>query len=461
MSNSLTSVKQINGKRIWYNDTYTDENVYNSICTAKARLLLKHPFWGFMGLDLVLIESPIADIDTLATDGYHIFYSAKFISGLTLEELEFAVCHEIYHCIFGHTSGKDKVQRKHADWVAKLWNKACDFVINFDLVDAGVGGTTIKYGKHHIGDIQICYDAKYKGMSAEEVYFDLVENDDDDESETLDQHIEIEISDDSDQSGDSDDGGTEGSTGGSDGDGSGSIKVTMTAAEYGAEKARWQTTAEQAVANAMQSSQTAGSIPAHLKRLIGDLHKPKISWPVVLRKFVSQIRSTGYSWTRPAKNSYGAAVLPSFRRSIDKLEIAVAFDTSGSVGSDALNKFISEFFGILKGYQSYSIHAFCFEGSVNESTYMKIESFDGDAQKNLAAYVEKVSGGGGTSFQSVWDFMRYKKIKPKGLVLFTDGYPCSDDYTKEYNYCPTLFLTVGNRNNWKAPFGVSLQYESV
>jgi hypothetical protein len=65
------SVTKLNGHRIWYNDTYENVDVYNDMCTAKTRLLLKHPFWGFMGLDLVMIETPTKDIKTLATDGYH------------------------------------------------------------------------------------------------------------------------------------------------------------------------------------------------------------------------------------------------------------------------------------------------------------------------------------------------------------------------------------------------------
>jgi len=117
--------------------------------------------------------------------------------------------------------------------------------------------------------------------------------------------------------------------------------------------------------------------------------------------------------------------------------------------------------GIMEGYQSYTIHAFCFEGNVNESTYMQIESFDGDAETNLMAYAEKITGGGGTMFQSVWDFMKSKSIKPRGLVMFTDGYPCDSSWANEGEYCPSLFITCGNKNNWESPFGVTVEYESA
>jgi len=402
-----------------------------------------------MGLDLVMIETPTPDIKTLATDGYHILYSPDFIAQLSIDEIEFTIAHEIYHCIFCHTNGEGKAQRKCDDWDSKIWNRACDYVINYDLVDSKIGTTTVIDKNHHVGPIQICYDEKYKDMSAEQVYFDLIENGDPSGGELLDVHIEFNII--------------------PDGEGSGSpsvekmdggIKITMTASEYAAEAARWQEIGELAMANVANSSQGAGSVPAHLARMIGNLVKPVIKWPVLLRKFVTKIRSTGYNWTVPSKNTYGSAIIPSFRTNDNNLTIAVAIDTSGSVGNEALDKFVSELLGILKSYRSYTIHAFCFEGDVDESTYMEIKSFDGDPKKNLMSYASKISGGGGTNFHTVWKFMKRKKIRPRGLVFFTDGYPCDSSWKQESKYCPTMFITVGNQNNWKAPFGATIEYES-
>ena len=144
---AFVDIQQVSGKRRWYKDSYQDENAYNTICTAKARLLMMHPFWGFLGLNLVLVEAPSEHIDTLATDGYHIFYSATFVNQLSTDEATFGVAHEIYHCIFGHTGGYGKVQRMDETWDADLWNKACDYVINYDLVSAGIGNAPIKNGK--------------------------------------------------------------------------------------------------------------------------------------------------------------------------------------------------------------------------------------------------------------------------------------------------------------------------
>lgn len=478
----LKSTEEINGKRKWYHDRYYDTKIYERICSAKTRLLLQHPFWGYMGLDLVLVEAPRDQVYTLATDGYHIFYAADFLKLLSIDEMEFSVAHEIYHCIFGHTMGEGKVQRKQEDWDSDLWNRACDYVINLDLVNSRIGAPKMVDGKYHIGDIQICYDTKYTDMSAEEVYYDLLENGDNSGNQLMDTHIEFDIVPADGQAGDSDTDGCEGDTApdgnsgasegnseryGNNGDGNdGStgigIKVQITESQYAAEKMRWHKIAQQAVMQVNTASQGAGSIPEHLLRLIGEINKPKIKWPTVLRRFVVSMRDTGFSWSRPDKKTFGSRfTLPGYRSDVDTLTIAVAIDASKSIRDDALNKFLSELMGIMKGYKKYEIHAFCFEASVDEATYMCITSGCRSADDNLKTYAGLVKGGGGTMFQAIWNFMKQKQIKPKGLVVFTDGYPCDSSWEKESRYCPSMFVTVDNRDGWKAPFGMTVAYEDA
>lgn len=457
----MISRKQIRGTRKWYNDTYIDVNAYRSIASAKTHLLLDYPFWGFMGLDLVLVEAPKSVIPTLATDGYHIFYSASFINELSKGEVEFGVVHEVYHCVFGHTRGEHKINRAEDDWDSDLWNRACDYVINYDLVEAGIGATNIVNGKHKIGNIFICYDEQFAEMSAEEVYLYLLENGADEEHSTIDVHMEIEIDNGGDDSENQKGNGAKDAKSSSDGTGSSNIKVVMSQDQYDKEANRWYRIAQQAVSNAI-NNKSAGTIPAHLRRLIDNIDKPKIHWSVALRKFVVQIKKPGYSFLRPDKKTFGTGItLPGFRQQDRKLEIAVAIDTSGSISQDELTKFLSELNGILKSFSQFEVHAFCFEWDVDEDTYMLLKGTSWNASEKFNEYVEKVSGGGGTSFQSVWNFMKKKKIKPRGLVFFTDGYPNDKSWVNESQYCPTMFVTVGNTDNWKAPFGLTVAYEDM
>lgn len=458
-ANLLSDITQLTGRRIWFNDTYLHQEAYNRVCTAKAHMLLEYPFWGYMGLDLVLVEAKDGSMPmpTLCTDGYHIFYNAEFIMSLTMKEVEFAIAHEIYHCVWGHTNGEHKIKRRHSDWRADVWNMATDFVINADLRESGIG--------EFITTIKILYDEQYKGMSSEEVYHKLLENPDQlPQTPTLDVHIEFEIDDgigDGEMDGDQEGDGNGKATMEIDGNGNAHVKIKVSKEQMEQEELRWNQTAHQAVASVKNSSKGAGSVPAHLQRLIDNLTKPKLHWKTLIRKFVIAIRSTGYSFVRPDKKTFGGAfTLPGYRRNDRKLKIAVAFDTSGSVSDDAMSKCISELFGIMKSYKQYEIHAFCFDGDVMEDSYMVINSASKNAEQNLRAYIKKVKGGGGTTFASVWNFMRRKRLVPNGLVFFTDGYPCDTNWHKEGRYCPTLFVTIDNRDSWKAPFGATIAYEN-
>ena len=151
--------------------------------------------------------------------------------------------------------------------------------------------------------------------------------------------------------------------------------------------------------------------------------------------------------------------MPSFRRDAEKLTLTVDIDTSGSIGDEILKKFMSELMGIVKAFKSYEIHVFCFEGDVDERTYSIIKDDGSSAKQQLLEYVQKVAGGGGTNFQSIWDFIRLKKIKAKGLVVFTDGYANDTSWHRERGI-PTLFVTTDNPG-WKAPFGHTVPFESL
>jgi len=42
--------------KVFRKDTYVDEDIYEEMIVAKARLLKDFPFWGILGLSLVMVE---------------------------------------------------------------------------------------------------------------------------------------------------------------------------------------------------------------------------------------------------------------------------------------------------------------------------------------------------------------------------------------------------------------------
>ena len=80
--------------------------------------------------------------------------------GLTTEELQFVMAHELLHVGLRHgmrCQGRDPY----------LWNVACDFIINGWLAEMGVG---------QLPHLNTLYDREFSGMSAEEVYDIIVKD---------------------------------------------------------------------------------------------------------------------------------------------------------------------------------------------------------------------------------------------------------------------------------------------
>jgi len=462
--------------KVFRKDTYVDEEIYEEMIVAKARLLKDFPFWGILGLSLVMVEDTSGKIPTLATDGRHIFYSAKFMANLKRGERVFAVAHELYHCLFEHAgkqhrglmytginpNAKNHDEAMEIQTKMKLWNFAVDFVVNDDLLQSKCGD--------FIKTIAILHEIKYRGWSSEEVFQHLLDHPEDrpgDGAETLDIHIEIEIEEDGDGSGsgDGDSEAKDGKDGSGDQPGQGdkdgnSVKVKMKRSEYEKMRKDWQDNAVKAAAAQKEADARggAGSIPNGIRRLLEDLTKPVYNWKQMLRRYVMSTMSRGYSFSRPNKVLFNQGfTIPGFRKHNQLLDIAIAVDTSGSIGQEELAMFVSEMDGILKSFPKYNISAWCFDGSVIEDSITEITKNNGKMD-DITKFAKNIGGGGGTDFACNWEFMRENKMKPRLLLMFTDGYPFGS--WGEPNYCPTMFLIKGNPTG-NAPFGISLHFEDA
>ena len=119
----------------------------------KARVALMREQLGMstilLPLDLIEDETK----PTMATDGRKIYYNPEFVKSLLVEEIQGVLFHEGCHVIFEHHLRIGK--RNH-----KLWNIACDYVINMYILD--VLGMKLPEGG--------LYDERFKGMGAEKVY---------------------------------------------------------------------------------------------------------------------------------------------------------------------------------------------------------------------------------------------------------------------------------------------------
>lgn len=204
---------------------------------------------------------------------------------------------------------------------------------------------------------------------------------------------------------------------------------------------------------------SAGSIPYGVERMIGNLVKPKKNWKKSLRRYTRSIISRGYSYMIPNKPLFDQGfTVPGFRNKKDILDLTIMVDTSGSISQDELTVFVSEIQGIMKSFPNYNIKAWCFDGEVLEDSVIEITKRNGNFEdmRNFTKFTRKIKGGGGTVFMANWDYMKKNKIRPKIAIMFTDGCPWGSWGIP--NYCPTIFLIVGQPHK-KAPFGITMHYE--
>jgi predicted metal-dependent peptidase len=128
-------------------------DIEQRLLKARVQLSLQQPF-----LAAALMRLPFRQIsgmswcNTMATDGYHIFYNPEWSTKLKNNELRGVIAHEVLHVVFAHS---DRLLER----TPNRWNLACDFAINLLLIEQGFtlpeGGMYLKI---------------YEGLTADEIY---------------------------------------------------------------------------------------------------------------------------------------------------------------------------------------------------------------------------------------------------------------------------------------------------
>ena len=323
------------------------------LSAARSQLLLNkgHGFWGTLALRLKLVERP--DIPTLAVDGKHVFYNAAFVDKLSDSLVRSALAHEVMHCVFDH-------MRRRADRNPKKWNHAGDYAINLVLQDSG-----FEIGSNWL------LDPAYRGMSADEIY-NMLPDDDGDGDDALDEILPS-----------------------ADGEGE-------------AAAVEWQIATIQAATAAKQ----AGNMPATLERFVEQMTAPKVDWRDQLRQFVNQISRNDYAWTRPNKRYLSAGLYMPSLYSESMGPIVIGVDTSGSIDDKTLQMFGAEIRAIATATMPERIHVVYCDAAVAH-----VDEFEATDDMQFAAH-----GGGGTAFQPVFDYVAEKGLQPACLVYLTDLY---------------------------------------
>jgi len=393
------------------------EDLKNAVTTARVRYVVRHPFWGMIGLRSSIVETD--SIETAATDGVNIYYNAEWMvsqySGLEPEfaskTIQFVIAHEIFHILLdtnGRRGGRDR----------KLWNIATDYIINRDL-------------KEEFSFIppNILYHVDFndpKEWYAERVYDWIKNNSTNNEKDDClsinmpngdckyvkqwDEDIEM-------------------------------FPNLSESEKLDASKA-WRASAIRAY-QATQLEKNHGYGHGYLSRLIDEILMPKLPWRALLSDFVSTFARDDYSYEVLDPTYLQSNILmPSLFNMT--LSGVVAVDTSGSISQDDAKEFISEIAGITSAFPGSELTVLFADTSVhNEQKIYSMPELD------LAEGFRE--GGGGTSFEPTFEYLKDKGIEPTFFAYLTDGYGSYPEETPNYES-----LWVINNDSYpddSVPFG--------
>ena len=357
------------------------DELQRKVGKAKSLLILDHPFFGTACSKRPIIYT--TEIPTAAMSGTgQMYMNPDWCAPLTVRQLMFLLAHEALHYMLCHA-----LRLGTRD--PKAWNIAADKVINDTLIDAGVGDFI---------DGGVTLDGA-RDMAAEELY------------------------DDADK----------------DGDGPGGIgcDVGSPVDDDGnaLDEAQIHQLEAQAKIDAIQSAKAAkavGKLPGSIERLVEELVNVTTPWHDILERFMQSKIKDGYSWNRPnrrfiARNIY----IPGTDYTPNMGPLVIAVDTSGSLQASDIDMFNGHINRILETCNPEVVHVlYC------DTQVQGVNEYTPD---DFPVRIE-AQGGGGTSFQPVFDYIDDNAIDPECVVYLTDGYGDQNTFTTTHE---TVWLTTG------------------
>lgn len=380
--------------------------IHEQLTRARISLLLRQPFWGTLATRLILKDATDEEwCKTAGTDGRYFYYNRDFISKLNKQETIFLVAHEVEHCVYDHMGRRGSRN-------PKAWNAAADYVINYELHEHNVG----KLPDPKTSGVTACFDAKYKGMFAEEVY-ELLMKDPNQQFPEFDVHMEP-------------------------GDGKGEAMSAEDRRILGDE-------IRNAVMQAAKAS--AGNTPAGVKRMLQDMTEPQMNWRELLQLKIQSMVKSDFTWQRCSRKMQASGIYLPATNNDFKVTAAIAIDCSGSMDDKMLRDLLSEVKGIMEQFTEFELLVWCFD--------TRVYGFAKFTQDNLSDIDDyEIHGGGGTDFMCNWTYMKQEDICPERFIVMTDGYPNGSWGIEEY--CDTLFVIHSDPSHrLVAPWGQTAWYE--
>ena len=401
------------------------------ITKARARLLVRAPFFGSIALGLRWIEA--TEVHTMATNGRTVWFNTAWCEAQGVEKTMGVVAHEVLHVV-----NKHHLRRRDRD--PRLWNIACDLFVNRILL-------ADQYG---LPDTLIFdHGGRFAGLPVEVIYHRLLEE------QPAHPH-----------EGDPSDARLGGRRAPGDPSGPGPAHQQATAPEPGTastgppggvagaaavppaeswgevrdlteaggtpltDAARRQAEADLDVRirQATAAARRAGRFGAALEEVVEAALDP-VDWCDRFRTLFDGTLRSEASWTRPNRRllPHGLYV-PGWRRA-GAGRIAFVLDTSGSISARELAIYLAGLLGMIEETGPEQVAVIQCDTTVRRVDHLG----PGETVDRI-----EVTGRGGTQFQPAFDWIAESGFNPHVIVYATDL--CLSDGPEDPG-TPVIWLT--------------------
>jgi predicted metal-dependent peptidase len=333
-------------------------------------------------------------VPTAYTNFRDIVIGYEFVETLTDEEIRGVFIHELYHIIYMHAAAYLWMHKINP----KLANVVWDYRINGQIVaENRVDG----FAKLPDGAL---YDSKYDGMLEGEIWKLLYKE-------------EEEGGAGGDPMSPTDDEGRAGSAGSAEQGSMDDHDVEAFEKLSEEEQRELSNDIQEAIRQGLLAAEKSGKGG---NKTLEELVEVVIPWEDIIQEWFVDTCSGGEDGTfRVPNRKYMPINIIRPSRIQDKLnDIVISIDTSGSVQSEQLTKFMSVVRNIIETLAINNVHVIYWDTEVcSHEVY-------GETAIPLSELVNttKPKGGGGTNVTCVPEYIEQNNIQAEGVVVLTDGY---------------------------------------
>ena len=401
---------------------------------------------------LMQLDRQMIGDGTMATNGLRLWWSWRFVDGeCTSDKVSFIMIHELLHVVLKH-------HLRLGDKDARIWNNACDYMINLLITRMGLTKAwtdeeirrisrgyltqmTVKHPAYAMPEDGMM-DPKYAGMTADEIYVDLIKGDKGEDDKPN-------------QPGDEGQPGEEGKGSGPTSKGDcpwGGIDPatnddgsTMDVEEAKAAEKML----DQQLALAADIAKGRGQMSGVLGDMIKANKKASQDWKDVLPQKIDAVVQSDYTFSKQNRRRLNSRLIMPAMDEEGIGHVCIMTDASGSMSSAEFDQAMSDTMHILEAFTPTAVTLIQFDWDACEPE----ELDQGDEPEMIRRKT------GGTRFSA--PFVKADKLGILEdfdlIVVFTDGgdnqYPTGSAIPE----CPTIWASTGAFYDGPPPFGECIQ----